>query len=223
MNQDFGKLSNCNNITEAMIRAMNWTRVSIAAFGFLVVVTIFLIVMIRREVKTIIERMFIYLLVATLIRQAVLMAMMEHQFEYQSMDEVCSVLGALDLYTTFLVMFYAACSVIYLLGRAVEYQPFSQRSKNTVEIVFVVSTFLLPLVLSLGLIFTNIFGLSVAWCWVREYTDNCHHTNTLKKLFGGYTILLGAGIFSVFLAITMVIMYCRIACKVSKAMHFLQS
>ena len=225
MDQDFRKFANCSNITETNIRAMNWIRVSIAASGFMIVTTIFIIVMVRREFKTVIERLFIYLLISTLMRQASLASMVEHQFKHQAMDEVCSLLGAMDLYTAFLVMFFAASSVVYLLGRAVQYKPFYQRSRDFTayfEITFVFLAFVLPLLLSLGLIFTKLFGLSVGWCWVREYNNDCTHTSTLNKVFGGYTLLLGAGIFSVFLMVIMVFVYCKIARKVKKAAFFLK-
>ena len=222
MDQDFRNFANCSNITEANIRAMNWIRVSIAASGFIIVTTIFIIVMVRREFKTVIERLFIYLLISTLMRQASLVSMVEHQFKHQAMDEVCSFLGAMDLYTSFLVMFFSASSVVYLLSRAVQYKPFYQRSRVYVEITLVFLALVLPLLLSHGLIFTNLYGLSVAWCWLKAYNNDCTHTSTLKKVLGGYTLLLGTGIFSVFLMVVVVVVYCKIARKVKKAVFFLK-
>ena len=225
MDQDFRNFANCSNITESNIRAMNWIRVSVAASGFMIVTTIFIIVIVRREFKTVVERLFIYLLISTIMREASLASMVEHQFEHQAMDEVCSFLGAMDLYTAFLVMFFAASSVVYLLGRAVQYKPFYQRSRAFiayVETTFVFLAFVLPLLLSHGLIFTNLYGLSVAWCWLRAYNNDCTRTSTLKKVLGGYTLLLGTGIFSVFLMVVVVIVYCKIARKVKKAVFFLK-
>ena len=96
---DFAMQAKCSNISERNIRDMNWIRVSVALGEFLLVALIFAITLVCKEFRSVTERFFIYLLLATLFREAVLVANVEHQFEYWVMDEVCSVLGALDLYT----------------------------------------------------------------------------------------------------------------------------
>lgn len=62
---DFREISKCSNITESNIQILNWIRVSVAIGGFMMVALIFVIVLIQKEFKTILERLFIYLLVAT--------------------------------------------------------------------------------------------------------------------------------------------------------------
>ncbi len=204
---------------------MNWIRFSIAVSGFLVVALIFGIVMIRREFQNVIERLFIYLLLATLIRETVLASNVEHQFEYKNMKEVCSVLGALNLYTALLVLIYVASTVTYLLSRVVEHKLLCKGSKSTArffEIGFVIVTFLVPLIISMSLLYLDIFGLSTAWCWMHEYDNECRKVNILKKIFGGYSVLLIVGILGVIFTVIMVIIYWKIARKIKKAKHLLK-
>lgn len=204
---------------------MNWIRFSIAVSGFLVVALIFGIVMIRREFQNVIERLFIYLLLATLIRETVLASNVEHQFEYKNMKEVCSVLGALNLYTALLVLIYVASTVTYLLSRVVGHKLLCKGSKSTArffEIGFVIVTFLVPLIISMSLLYLDIFGLSTAWCWMHEYDNECRKVNILKKIFGGYSVLLIVGILGVIFTVIMVIIYWKIARKIKKAKHLLK-
>lgn len=172
---------------------MNWIRFSVALGGFVVVALILVAVIICKEFKTVPERLFIYLLVATLLREAVLMSNIEHQFAYQYLDEVCSMLGALNFYTAVLVLIYVTSTIGYLLSRATQYQVVHQRSKafaKFFEIGFVIFTFLFPLIVSIALLYTDLFGLSMAWCWVREYDVECQKSSTIKKILGGYSGVL---------------------------------
>ena len=225
MSNDFPVQSKCSNITEQDIRNMNWIRVSIAIAGFAMVALMLFIVLLRREFKSVLERLFIYLLLATFLRELVLLSNIEHQFEYKWMDEVCGVLGALDLYTAVLVIIYVASTIMYLLTRVVDIKLVRQRSRafaNSFELGFFLLTFFIPLIVSVGLLYTNIFGLSIAWCWMREYDGQCHKTNSLKKIFGGYSVILITGILSIFLTAAIVIIYYKIARRIKQATDLLK-
>ena len=207
---DFWKESKCSNISYQNIKSMNWIRVGIAASGLLIMAVMFITVLVRREFKTVIERLFIYVLLATLLREATLFSNIELQFkDDEKLDPVCGILGAMDLYTAVLVLMFLASTIVYLLGRVTGSKCISQTSNafaQTFEVGFVIVVVLVPLAISAGLLYTDIFGFSVAWCWMQEYDDHCHKSGLLKKILGGYSFLIIMGIVSVFLtaAITFV-------------------
>ena len=94
--EGFEHLSKCSNISESSIRELNWIRVSVAIGGWLIVAFIFVVVMIRREFKSVMERLFIYLLISTLLHETVFISNVldQLQFEYNYMaSQVCAVLG----------------------------------------------------------------------------------------------------------------------------------
>ena len=226
-NIDFEIMAECRNLNETSIRAMNWIRVSAAVGGFLISGAMLVAVMIRQEFKTVIQRLFIYLLLATLFREAVLFSNIEHQFEYEYMNEVCAVIGAFNHYTSFVVIIIVAATVLYLLGRVVGWEASHQKSKEFtkhLEIGFLVSTFLFPLCISTGLLYTDIFGLSIAWCWMQQYDNECNTINAIyvKKIFGGYNVIFLSGFLNVFCAVAMVVIYCRIKRRLKKATHLLK-
>ena len=220
-NDNFTVQSRCSNITVRDIKAMNWIRVTVALAEFLVVAILLAYVLIRREYKSILERLFIYLLLATLAREAVLMSDVEHQFEYKQMDQVCSVLGALDLYTAVLVIVILASTIIYLLKRVVYRKSNSAAFAKAFELGFVILTFLVPLIISVGLLYTDFFGLSTAWCWMREYDDHCRKTSPVKKILAD-SVLVMTGILCIILSAAIATTYWKIARQIKQAIHLMR-
>lgn len=114
---------------------------------------------------------------------------------------------------------------MYLLTRVIDIKFVRQRSKafaTTFELGFFLLTFFIPLIVSVGLLYTDIFGLSTAWCWMREYDGQCHKTNSLKKIFGGYSVILITGVLSIFLTAAIVIIYYKIARRIKQATDLLK-
>lgn len=174
-------------------------------------------VLVRREFKTVIERLFVYLLIATLVREIILVSNVEHQFEYEQMDEVCSIVGALNLSTAVSVIIIVATTIIYLLSRVVIKKQVSRAFAKMFEFGVVLLSFLVPLIVSAGLLYTDVFGFSTAWCWVREYDSTCHKTSIVKKILGGYSVILLTGVLSIVLTTAIVVIYYKIAQRIRQA------
>lgn len=215
---DFLQQAKCSNVTYQGIRNMNWIRVGVASAGFVVVAAMLIILLIRREYRSVLERLFIYLLLATLGREAVLFSNIEQQFSKKKMDQVCSIIGALDLYTAVLVLIYVASMIIYLLGRVAGIK--QKFSKVALELGFLIITVLVPLIIATGLLYTGIFGVFTAWCWMREYDSDCH--TLLQKTIAGYGFLIIIGFLSFFLTMGMVIIYYKIARRIKPARHLMK-
>lgn len=215
-------MAECRGLNETNIRAMNWIRVSAALGTFLVVGLMFTIVMIRKEFKTTIERLYIYLLLATLLREAIMISNIGHQFHYAYMDEVCSIIGALNHYSSHVVVIIVAATVVYLLARIIGWHQKSKGFAKHFEVGFIIVTFLLPLIISVGLLYTDIFGLSIAWCYMQEYDSKCEMKDSTKRIVGGYSIIFLAGLLNIFLAASMIIIYHKIIRKLKKATHLLK-
>ena len=223
MNDSFAVQPRCSDITEKTIEVMNWIRVTAALVEFLVVAILLAYVLIRREYKSVLERLFIYLLLSTLLREAVLLSNVEYQFGYKQNDQVCSILGALNLYTGALVIIIVASTIIYLLRRVAYQKSNSAAFTKVFELGFISLTILVPLIFSAGLLYTDIFGLSTAWCWIREYDDQCQKTIPVKRILAGYGhdfVLIG--ILCTILIATIVIIYCKIARQVKQATYLLR-
>ena len=193
----------------------------------MIVALILVIVIIRKEFKTVIERLFIYLLIATLLRQGTLFSNVEHQFQFDQQELVCSILGALNLYTANIVFIVVASAIVYLLNRVIDGELYHRIKTiaKAFELCLIITSLTIPFFISVGLFYTDMFGSSVAWCWTQEYVipnGTCHKTNIIKKIFGGYSVLLVTGLLSIFLTAAMVTIYCKLAHRIKKASHLLK-
>lgn len=201
-------MGHCRGLNGTEIRTMNWIRVSAALCTFTVAEAMLITVMMHKEFKTTIERLFIYLLLATLLREAVMVSNIEHQFDHKYMDEVCGILGALNHYTVHVVVIIVAATVVYLLARIIGWNQGSRGFAEHFEVAFIICTFLLPLIISTGLLYTDFFGLSIAWCYVKHYDNNCTKVdNITEKIIGGYSIIFLVGILNIILVVATIMQY----------------
>ena len=110
--------------------------------------------------------------------------------------------------------------MIYLLRRVAYKKSKSAAFGKEFELGFVILTFLVPLLISVCLLYTDIFGLSTAWCWLRQYYDDQCHTSLLKKVLGGYGqsfVLIG-----ILCTASMLMIYCKIARQIKQATRLLR-
>jgi hypothetical protein len=217
----------CRNQSETDVQAMNLIRVCIAVGGFLVMGFILVMVMLRKEFKTTIERLFIYLLLVGLLREAVLFSNIGLRFQYRYMDEMCAVLGALNHCTSHMVIAIVAATVSYVLCRVAGWKILQRTPKafaRHFEVGFVILVFFVPLGISVGLLYTDIFGLSIAWCWIKQYDHDCNVVDDVnyRKIFGGHSLVFLAGVLNIFLTAALVTVYCKVARRVGKASHLLR-
>ena len=188
--------------------------------GWLIVAFIFVVFMIRREFKSVIKRFFIYLLISTLLREMVFILNIVYQFKDQLqrhyIEQICPILGALNLYTATLGQIFIASTVIYLLSRVTTVPTFFQQNPHSFELGFVIFVFLFPLIICIGLLFTKIFGFNIAWCWLM----NCHDDtpkNNIWLFILPYTIMYFAT--SIVFVVILVTIYCKISHKFKPAIH----
>ena len=193
-----------------------------ATGGLLIVAFILAVVMIRRQFKSVIERLFIYLLISTLLQETVFISnvVVQPTFTFMDAGQVCAILGALNLYTSILVQIFVISTVLYLLSRVTNKITFLQQNSQScarfLEFCFVASVFLFPLIVCLALSYTNLFGLSIAWCWVKEFNEECKITKTSMAMMSFYMVY---GVMSIVSVVVLVTVYCKISHKIKVATH----
>jgi hypothetical protein len=96
-----------------------------------------------------------------------------------------------------------------LLKKVVDQKPNINKTtaSKVLEISLIVLITFVPFIVSTSLLYTDIFGLSVAWCWMQEYDSQRNKTNTASILMGGYSFLVATCLLSITLSVVMVIMY----------------
>ena len=205
---------NCTNLTESQLNHMNLSRGLTAAVCVMILVTMLLALCISKAFITIVQRLFLYLILATIFRELCLTATLEHQFYYKHQDEVCTALGFVTHWSSTIVIFSALGVILYIMllicvsmkCNHLSTTTLSRRTRILLEALYLLSVILLPLTIIWIPLKNGNYGLAVAWCWIRAINQDCDDVGLIEQLvlgFGGYEIVSIVGVLAILvLAIT---------------------
>ena len=172
--------------------------------------------------RTVLQRLFLYLMVAIVLRELFIAVAIEHQWKYPAQDEVCMWIGFLWNWTGILVFAFTVGIKIYLFFLVKYYVakgnttvPSFLQSKYR-RVVLESLYLILPTLVTLGYacipFITGNYGLAGAWCWVWALDDNCtiSLSGMLDQLFNGYIFYISGSVIGLVLLIAVSIVYCRL-------------
>jgi len=149
-------------------------------FCMLVAIVIFVILVHYKVYNTTLQRLFLLLIIATILFEADMAMMIEHLFQYSGQEEFCAVLGYFNQSMSCMVFFFTAEIAVYLLFmvyKNVRGNPLPRLSKSkclsrSVECISCLAPVLLPM--AYALFPYERFGLSLFNCWMKTYDDACN-------------------------------------------------
>ncbi len=165
------------------------------------------------------QRLFIYLVLATVLQEALIAVSFEHQFQYSGQDELCTAYGFIIQWSGVVMFNFALGIMLYLLClvcaqlRAVPFTPItkSNKAKKIVEGIYVVFILTFPLTYLWIPFLHNNYGLSGASCWMRALDDNCTNVGLADQLIFAYGAYEGVGAAAILVTILISIVYCKVA------------
>lgn len=218
MDEHDSRYSDCNNtLNVSQLIQMNYARGISSALCTCPLIIMLLVLCYSKAYTSLIQRLFLYLILASTNAEIFMAATMERQFRYSNQDKVCTALGfftlwsailfdlcaiAVIVYLTFLVFVSMKCS--YLLRKSP-----STRQKVLIESVYLVIVVVLPLIILWVPFMDGNYGLAVAWCWVRAKDENCNDTGLVDQILVGYAFYITVGILGIAAMIGISILYCR--------------
>ena len=209
---------NCTNLTTSQLTSMNLSRGSTAAICVVVMTIMLAILCLSKAYKSVIQRLFLYLILATIARELCLVATLEHQFYYLHQNEVCSGLGFITHWSSTTVVFFATGVILYtilLVCVSMKCSGVSNRlstqAKVLMEVLYVLLMILLPLVIIVVPLIHGNYGLAVAWCWIRAVNEDCQDVGLIDQLILGYGVYEIVGIVGLTAMIGISITYCKIS------------
>ncbi len=185
MESPFG---NCSNFSLYQLRNINLTLSVTGGIGSLLAALVVVVLTCVGAYKSILQRLFMYGVLSTMIHEATHLASIEQRFQYNHQAQVCAALGFLTNWTAWVVCDFHVCIVGYLL--CVVYSQLkgnnlflkiarSPTLKRLTEVICIVLSVLLPLVI-LWVPFTNsMYGLDESWCWIKAFDKNCGMSDKL--------------------------------------------
>ena len=195
---------NCTTFTGAQLKAINLTRSIVAIVCVIIVASILLFLVCHKAFSSTFQRLYMYVIVATVFSESVQACGIEHQFHYQGQKVVCFWLAFITHWTSIMVFIFAFETIFYLFylvitqikGECCFHPPHGKCCRVVLELLFIV----LPIILSFPIAYVpyrnNNYGLAGPWCWVRSIDENCRSAGMIDQMiyFSLYWAVGGIGI-----------------------------
>jgi len=216
---------NCTNFTIKQLDSINLSREITAGTCIILLFLILFILCYSKAYTSTIERLFLYLIVADIVREILLTASLEHLFYYPEQDEVCTALGFLTHWSSTIAVLCALGVILYAVLKVcvtVKYTH-SQRSvltsrcKVLLERSYLMFVIFFPLVYLWVPLMTGNYGLAVAWCWIRAINGDCENVGLIEQIVVGYLPYELVGIIVLTAAIAMIYTYRKMSADLQYA------
>ena len=219
--------SNCSDLSIKDIATINLAFCVTGGVCCCIAIFITLLLVICRAYKSVLQRLFLYVMVATIVRELFLAASIEHHFKYDGQEQVCIWIaffydwgGIIKFVHMVGIMTYLFFLVRYVAKGETAPRLLQTKFRRVVaEVLYI----LVSTVISLGYatvpLFTHKYGLAGSWCWIKELDENCHLTLTglLDQLLNGYVFYIFGGVIGSVMLIAVAVVYSRLPLTLREA------
>ena len=108
-------LLKCTDLNVTQLKTVNTARSVAGATCTIMVCSILTYILIKRAFQTILQRLFIYLVLATIVQEALIAVSFEHQFHYPGQEELCTAYGFIIQWSGVVMFNFALGIMLYLL------------------------------------------------------------------------------------------------------------
>lgn len=222
---------NCTNFTEEEFKLINRFRSITAIICAVIIGAMLLFLICYKAYSSLFQRLFLYLIIGTLLTEIVTALTIEHQWRYKGQETVCMWLGFFALWTYYLVFIFSYEIVGYLLYLVISKIRGTRPTQWTetwrcfcmmiVEITYV----LLPVFISTAFAFQayimKSYGIAGPWCFVKSLNGDCQPVGFLiQMVFLGMNVAVG--IVGIAASVTFIIVYFKLASSYREARHLLK-
>ena len=226
----YESIINCTNLSIQQLLIINLIRGVTLSVCLLISTFIMGLLVLYKAYSSVLQRLFLYMMVASLLRQLSMLGTIEHQWQYSGQDEVCVVVGFLYNWASVTVFIFASGKIVYLLFlvyRLVKRNPFpglthSKWKRRTIELLYVVLPVLISFAYAWGPYVDHKYGLAGPWCWIQSVDENCTNIGLRDQLVYDFAFYEGAGIIGVVLFVSIVVVYCKLASTLRDAQILLK-
>ena len=210
----------CTNFTVGDWKSLNLVRSIAATLGALIILAILSFSIYLKAYSSLFQRLYLYLMIATLLNEISGIISVEHQWQYEHQETACVYIGFFTAWSYVLLFIYSYEIIIYLLYLVVSKMRGIQQCvcgpgctfcySATTEIVYILLPVLISTAFSLPPYIQKKFGIAGPWCFVRSLNRECEPTGLVMQMtfYGMYMFLGVAGIVA---SLVFLIVYCKLA------------
>ena len=217
MDAQFLSIANCTNFTTAELLSLNLSISITGGLCFLILSSIILLLFFNKAYSSLLQRLFLYLMLATSLRQLSLLSLIEHYSYYAEQKEICVLVAYFNHWMVAMTLFFAIGMLFYLfymvnhLAKGKTLTPPTIIQSKYRRIALEGSYIILLVVVSFAYAsepyFRGTYGVAGAWCWITSMNETCQKTKSgLPEQVTSYSLILAVGmiglILMVFIAIT---------------------
>lgn len=212
---------NCTNFTIGDWKSLNLVRSVAAIIGVVVILAILSFLIYYKAYSSLFQRLYLYLIVATLLNEITGVISIEHQWRYARQETVCIGIGFVTGWTYVLVFIFSYEIIFYLLylvvskirGTELPYC-FVGCTRSccsvTTEIVFIVLPALIATAFSLPPYLHNNYGVAGPWCFVQSLNSDCEPTGKATQM-AFYSMYMALGFAGILASLVFSVVYCQLA------------
>ena len=215
------------NLTADQIQTVNLINTMIDLVCAITIALMLAVLIFFKAYSTVLQRLFLYLIIASVLRALISFSSIEHQGYYSGQDIVCEMLGFLVNWADFIVCFLALQIIVYMVFQVyclTQGNPFyrvvrSNCRQQSLEFAYVSLSVLGTFLYALGPFFHNDYGLSDDGCWIQSVRldENCTYVDVFDQVVFGYAVFEGVGVVGVFLLIFVAIFYFKLTSSLHDA------
>lgn len=228
--------THCTNFSDWDWKSLNLVRSIAATVGAVIIVAILSFLLYYKAYSSLFQRLYLYLIIATLLNEIVGIISIEHQWRYQNQENVCIWVGLFLGWTYVLLFIFSYEIIVYLLylvvsnimGTQLDLTQCWTRHKIiircrsvTVEIIYITLPVLISTAFALPPLVQHRYGIAGPWCFVRSLNDSCFPSGyAIQMAFYGMYMALGvAGIVA---SLIFSVVYFKLVASFREARHLLK-
>lgn len=229
----FFSIENCTNFTIPQLLSLNLSISITGGLCFLLSSSIILLLLFNKAYSSLLQRLFLYLMVATALRHLSLFSLIEHYFYYAGQNEVCIVVAYFNHWMVAMTLFFTIGMLLYLFfmvsclakGNTLTVPMVLQSKYRRIilECLYVILFVIASFAYASEPYFRGTYGLAGAWCWITSLNQTCQKTKSgLPEQVTSYSLILAVGVIGMVLMLFIAITYCRLQRTLKEARQLLR-
>ena len=218
---------NCTSFTEGDWKSLNLVRSIAAILGTVIILAILCFLIYYKVYSSLFQRLYLYLITVTLLSEITGVVSIEHQWYYESQEQVCVGIGLVLAWTYVLLFIFSYEIIVHLVFlvvsnvRGTRVGAESAGCRVFVEIIYIAIPLLISAGFALPPLMQHKYGIAGPWCFVRSLNDNCEPSgySTQMAFYGMYMTLGFAGIVA---SLILLIVYLKLASSFKEVRHLLK-
>ena len=211
---------NCTNFTIREWKSLNLVRSIAAILGVLIILAILSFLIYYKAYQSLFQRLYLYLIIATLLNELAGVISIEHQWPYKRQETVCVWIGLVSAWTNVLLFIFSYEIIVYLLYLVVSKIKGIELPQcgigctrccgAIVEIVYLVLPALISTAFALPPYMQRRYGIAGPWCFVRSLNSNCESSGKVIQM-AFYGMYMSLGVAGIAASLIFLIVYFKIA------------